>query len=274
MAGWNGPAIFYEADPSATPPACSGAYDVTALALDGGLNGGNATCTCSCGAPTGTSCGTAKLTAYGSSLCPPINPGSSQTLSPGTCTAFTIGGASYYYLAVPDVTGGSCAASLAKNIPTPTWTSQFRACTGSTAFTTAGCSGDQMCAPRPSAPFDSQICIYAAGAVACPSGSSYSNRIVRYASYTDTRACSSCSCGAPSGSCAGEVTLTEGPTSPSCGNILDANVSQGCHAETTGNAVNAIYEPAPAATCTASTGMVTGSLNPTQPTTFCCLTPS
>ena len=274
MPGWNGPAIFYENAAGMSSPACSGDYDVTALVLNGGLDGGTATCSCSCGAASGTSCGNATLGTYSQVGCVAANPLSSQTLPPGACESFTLGAANYYNLAVPNVTGGSCTASLNKNIPPATWSTQFRACTSSAATTSAGCTADQVCAPRPSAPADSQICIYASGDVACPSGSSYSNRLVRYESYTDTRDCaSSCSCGAPSGSCGGQVSLTDGPTTPTCGTNLDAHVLPGCHAVSPGNATNVKYDPVPAATCTPSSNTVTGTLSGAQPTTLCCLTP-
>jgi hypothetical protein len=274
ISGWNGPAIFYDGAVGTSPPACSGDYDMTAAALNGGLDGGSATCACKCGIPTGTSCGSATLTSFNQLTCPPLNPVGSETLPPGTCEPFNLAG-SYYVLGVPNVTGGSCTASLNKNIPPPTWSSQFRACTSSATLTGAGCSADQVCAPRPATPFDPQICIYASGDVACPSGSSYSNKIVRYESFTDTRDCSGgCTCGAPSGSCAGQVSLTEGPTTAGCGTVADAHLTPGgCDALSPGNAVHAIYNPAPAPTCTPSTSTLMGMLSATQPTTFCCLTP-
>ena len=271
MPGWNGPVIYYEGATGTAPPACAGDYATTAADLDSGLNGGSASCTCSCGAPTGTNCGSATLQTHNDSLCMTVAT-ASQTVPAGTCTGYTLGGGTNHFnIVAPNVTGGSCAPSLAKNIPPPTWSTQFHACTSSTTLSSAGCNANQVCAPRPSAPFDSQVCIYASGNVACPTGSSYSNRLVRYASFSDTRNCSTCSCGAPSGSCAGDVVFSEGPGT--CGNINDGSVSTGCKQFTPGTATLVGYSPAPAATCMPSTGMVTGALTATQPTTFCCLTP-
>ena len=271
MSGWNGPAIYYEGATGTPPPACTGDYAMSGPALVAGLNGGSASCTCSCDAPTGTSCGSATLQTHSDKFCL-MAPTGSQTVPSMTCTGYTLGGATNYFkLIAPTVTGGSCAPSLAKNIPVATWSTQFRACTSSTPFSSAGCNADQVCAPRPSAPFDAQICIYTSGSVACPTGSSYSNRLLRYASFSDTRDCSSCSCGAPSGSCGGDVTFAEGPGT--CGNYNDGVVSTACAQVTPGSATLVGYAPDPAATCMPSSGLVTGAVTATQPTTFCCLTP-
>lgn len=270
IAGWNGPAIFYEAASTATPPACSGGYANTALNLHGGLSGGNATCTCSCGAAAGTTCGSATVGGYLDSACTAIR--NNEMLAPNACATVAVS-SNYYYLDVPNVTGGSCAASLAKNIPPATWSTQFLTCTGTQAFTSTGCAADQVCAPRPSAPFDAQVCIYASGAVTCPSGSSYSNRFVRYASFSDTRDCSTCSCGAPTGSCGGHVDFITS-TSQGCNLGPKATITPGqCVALSITTTDLNKYVPAPAPTCAASTGALTGALSPTGATTFCCLTP-
>ena len=272
IGGWNGPAIFYEAASGATPPACGADYAVTALSLHGGLTGGNASCSCSCGTPTGTTCGSATLNAYLDSACTGLR--NNGTVPPNTCSPLGAN-SNYYTLTVPDVTGGSCAAALAKNIPVATWNTQFLSCTSSGGFTSVGCSADQVCAPRPSAPFDSQVCIYTSGDVTCPSGSTYSNRFVRYANYTDTRDCTTCSCGTPTGSCGGRVDFRSS-TSLGCNINPKSQITPGqCVAlSLTINSDLQEYVPAPAPTCAPSTGSVTGSLSATGPTTFCCLTPS
>ena len=272
MSGWSGPAIFYQAPTGTVGPACSGAYDMSAVSLKAGLDGGTPTCACMCGAATGTSCGSATLQGFNNNLCITAG-GPTWTLPPSTCTSFALSGSSHYELFAPDVTGGTCASTETKTIPVPTWATEFQACTGSAAFTSAGCAANQVCAPRPPANFDSQICIYAPGNVACPSGSAYSNRTVWYNNYTDTRTCSgNCSCGAPSGSCGGGVTFTQG--TGTCGDINDGTIGvASCHAPPIQNPTYATYEPSPMAACTPSNDALMGALTPTQPTTFCCLTP-
>lgn len=101
-------------------------------------------------------------------------------------------------------TGGSCAPTQngSETIPTASFSNASRVCGSS--LQGGGC-GAGACVPRPQTPFDSKLCVYQLGDVAsCPTA--FSQRTLYYRGFDDTRACSACTCNAPSGStCNGTV---------------------------------------------------------------------
>jgi hypothetical protein len=118
------------------------------------------------------------------------------------------------------------------------------------------------------------MCIWRTGDVECPGGSEYSVRTVTYQGFTDTRSCSSCSCGDPVGYC-------EDPSVRILSTQLfthqaeldtenDCNIVYGTQL---GNYdVSALLFDAgdPVASCTPSGGDPTGTVTVNGPTTLCC----
>src|SRR5262249_689709 len=115
-SGWTGPYELYDGPGPA--PACGAAYVATPFYTGNDqLVAPPATCTCSCGAPTGVTCSSVTLTAYRGLAC--SNPVcASATLSPFTCTPVDTASCGYPYefsATASTAQGGSCApASVSK----------------------------------------------------------------------------------------------------------------------------------------------------------------
>lgn len=204
-AGWSGPVALFSG--ATAPPACPGG----AAALASG-HGGEATAeitcaACTCDAAANESCVGPMVTAFSQGSCG----GSSATVavaSDGTCAPlasavrdFTVG--------PTGVQGGGCAAQGgAATLGEIGWSLQVAVC-AIDASPSPSCDG--TCATPLEAPFDPRPCVYQAGdALACPAG--YPDQLVFYTGAdADTRGCSACDCGSPSGgSCQGVATAHGG----------------------------------------------------------------
>lgn len=272
---WSGPVALFEGDADAETPDCPSEYGATAVELSGSLDGGTAACECSCGEASGVSCGDAVLSVHASSdLSCSIGGGSTQSLPDGQCQELEVGG-DRLFLSVTDVSGGSCEESLEETIPEPTFETQVRACEPVGSFDPEGCEGSELCALEPPEPYDGRICIYTEGDVTCPADTTFEEKIVRYASFVDERACSDCTCGDPTGSCGGGAQFTRSSDGSICDpDFLEGSISAGSCVEgdTTGLASDVTYSSDPEASCEESDSQVEGELAPAEPTTFCCAT--
>jgi hypothetical protein len=107
---------------------------------------------------------------------------------------------------LPTVTGGACQPTGGTATKPPVkWASSAVACHGTRQG--KGCTGGQVCMPKPKTPFKPRVCVEKPGDVECPAGSGFQNKNVYFTDFTDTRDCTGCACGNPSGgSC--EITLS------------------------------------------------------------------
>lgn len=105
----------------------------------------------------------------------------------------------------PNITG-SCTPDPSVQ-PTPAGFDTRTIACGTFEAIAEGC-GDGLCVPQPAAPYDSDVCIWAEGDLECPAG--FDDRTVYHSDFTDTRSCSACSCGGPSGSCEGQSIRVRG----------------------------------------------------------------
>jgi hypothetical protein len=144
----------------------------------------------------------------------------------------------------------------------------------------AGCDSG-ACVPVPQEPFESGLCVYRPGDVACPAGP-YSIRQVLYRGAADSRRCTDCGCGAPTGAectgtffagtdrdCAADVVtmsapgqcvaLPPDPTLPPQVGFLS---SRSFRYQSTGPV---------GGSCEAAGGVSTGTAAAADPVTFCCL---
>ena len=263
-ANWTGPVVLSLGD---TQPACVGTYPTTAGAFTSDLDPGLASCSCTCGAATGIECNSgAEICYFGTSLacntqaCLTPN----ATILPGACT--DIPGSTGWARVTPlaPSNAGSCASGTNHTLPAPTWATQAKACGGATTIPDV-CEQGSVCTPVAVAPFD-KLCIERTGEVACPN-QFYSEQHVVYEGFTDTRACSACSCGAPTSTCGGDVAFTYPGGGNQCG-FLVSEIS-GC-GDMTGMEDTAIYSPAPSGSCAASASTLSGEVTTTGPVTFCC----
>jgi hypothetical protein len=150
------------------------------------------------------------------------------------------------------------------------WGVDGRACAPTVTLAQVDCKSGSVCAPAPAAPYGAQLCIVQAGDVGCPSGP-YTNRNTLYAGVDDTRGCSSCTCGTPTGgscvasfsaypssdgSCSGQPDIYDAPVK--CAGVNDP-------------ADLRLTITTSSASCTPSPVSPTGSVSPMGPTTVCCL---
>lgn len=261
---WTGPVALYTGPAADAPPACAGAYPDAAGELNGGLVPGDAVCDCNCGAAQGIQCTSSATVCYTSNCNNIICNTTDAVLPPGQCTNIPGTAATSAKTSNPAPTNmGSCASASDHSIPTPAWETAAVACDGADT-TPVGCDGGELCAPKAFAPID-QLCIVHAGNVPCPVGSAYTEQHVLFDDFEDTRACSSCGCGAATSTCAGGIDFV----SNSC-MILQAEVNAGgCGVKGASNA--AIYTPNPSGTCQPTGGDLSGTAEATGPVTYCCL---
>jgi hypothetical protein len=268
---------LYEGSPDASVPVCAGGYENTFQGHGGfDVDAGATTCSaCSCS--PGGACSAPELSFYSDSKCTtdcatPVALASACVIAPN-CDYFEVGASS--------PTGAACTAStVTANTPSP-WSSTVSAC--SPMGRAAACGSGGVCLPAPpAAPGNAGFCISQPGVdVPCPAGP-YSVQHVYYGGLADTRGCEPCACDVTSApACMGGDGLPY--TQPSCGVPIPSSipflVPGGCAATSfssslvpAGGFKLAQMPTLLPATCAASPsgGQPTGSVAPTQPTTFCC----
>lgn len=265
---WSGPFVPREVASDAVPPDCGGAYasDEGAYSLD--PSSGTHSCDCECGDATGVSC-TTRLRHSSSSGCP-IN-GSTITMTDNVCHSIPDTGDDYWVVLL-EMSDGSCAAQPSSQIDPVTYDSSVRFC-GATERPDR-CSATEQCLPVPSTPVDDVWCIVREGEHECPADGPYTFGGPSYTAYEDTRDCSGCVCGEPTGSC-GEVDAVL-YTQTSCG-IPDygGTADQTCDLTTTMfaptiRAYRRVAGPVVDVSCAATGGAEIGELTLLDPITICC----
>jgi len=267
--GWLGPVAFYLG--AAPAPSCP---PTTSAALTGqaGLDAPPAqcsTCACTgsvtCSAPevqfsTTSTCNSSCATGTATSTCSALS---------GTCT----GGAptiEIYASAQSQPSASGCVASTeTPTLPPVSW-SQVAALCASASY--PSCGSTQVCAPITASPF--QGCIYQAGNQTCPNGP-YSVKQVVYSSDTDTRGCSPCTCGLPTGTtCSGGSVGFANSAAVGCsssGNVAVPSTCADVGLLAPPGKIELTTAPTPtSAGCTASGGTANGGVTATGPTTICC----
>lgn len=303
---WAGYFVLFDGPPGMDPD-CPASFPGTVNSFlgNGSLDAPPAMCNCSCLAPTGQTCNApTKVTIYDATLnanCSELVPDgincfAEPALGPanGSCFDTSIlassstcganGGATCSMgtspcnvsavVAAPTVTGGACAAvSGAPTVPNASWMNLGRGCGDPVAFG-QGCNGTQVCLPRPEPPYESGVCISMAGDHDCPPGA-FAEKHVFFEDFTDTRACTPCACGAPTGStCSMTVTLYSAAT---CTAPTATFPAGGC-ANLTGNpAIRGrrltLNQGPSGGSCSSSPsgGQPSGAATPSVATTFCCI---
>lgn len=287
--GWSGFAALFEGVP-AQAPACPSVFPSPNPYLGNHTPiGGSATCgACSCNPATGQACNPPLEITVRNATCGNVANFTGNVMMPagwdGTCygtSGFPAGDVQCNgpcNVAVtspaPTVTGGSCATQGGQaTVPPLSWAILGKACGDSTFG--GGCGAGSVCQPKPPLPFVSGICIYKSGDNACP-GATYTQKHVFFGGAMDTRGCTPCQCGAVSGgTCTVEMSVYSDNTTHTC-NTLQTTFNAGGCGNLNGNP--AVYsrkatvtQPPTGGTCPASGGQPTGSIAPSDPTTFCCV---
>lgn len=269
-AGWTGPLELYSG--SQSPPACTTDFAQSVGGFDL-LQAPPAMCGCACGASTIT-CKPPVMDFFNSMTCGSSVACASVFLTPGQCT--TVDERSACNVPLMDITllpGGQsmsdCAPQGTVAVPAYTWGLQARGCESTIAPAQVDCGSGQICAPKPEAGFDHQLCVGHAGDVACPGGG-YGVKHRFFTSVVDTRACSACTCGPPSGgSCDFSVTSFTSSDLTCSGGAITYGSSTKCAGVAQPADFRLTMFPTNGS-CGPSTSAPTGTATPTGPVTVCC----
>ncbi len=271
-SGWEGPLEVYAG--SSPPPACTTDFAQSVGAFDV-LQAPAASCGCACGASPIT-CNPPTMAFYDSATCN-ATPVACATimLTPNVCE--TVDERSHctpatsldITLVSGSSTMGNCPPQASRTVPPYSWGVQARGCASTIAPAQVDCSAGQICAPKPESGFDQKLCISHVGDVACPGGG-YGLKHVFYTSVDDTRDCSACTCGPPSG---GSCDFTVTGYSSSNLSCAGGAISYGAGTKCAGVQQPGDFRLTIASTngsCGPNTSSPTGTATPTGPVTVCC----
>jgi len=229
--GWIGPVAFWEGrvGQQEAPPDCPEGYgDPSDLHRQ--LQVPTPECTCTC-AVQGQGCNdSAAVTIYSDMNC------QNECAKPSALACSTVSGCNgnqgTIRAAKPTPSGGSCKASVTSEIEAPSWKYEARLCQleSTDALATACTDGSGLCAPTPGLPYPSQLCVVRVvpegqALPSCPAEYPSGGNAL-YATFSDERSCSACTCDGPSGgSCSGTLTLTDGQV---CSSSFEYTLGSGC----------------------------------------------
>jgi hypothetical protein len=202
-AGWQGPIALFT---GTTNEICSGDFPVTMMSGMKDFVIPPVTCAgCGCAPPLGTVCPLATLRFSPQAACSPL--GGTFTIPANVCQPFilTTSNAESVLWETAPAAGGACAPvkNGSNQIPAFSWKDKALACA---PLDVGGGCGSEVCAPVPEAPFGAELCIHKLGDNACPAG--FPQKITYFTGAQDTRTCTDCLCGAPTGgTCSGTVVL-------------------------------------------------------------------
>lgn len=266
--GWAGPVALYERPAEIALPACAGSYPTTVAQYSGDLDPGVAACDCSCSPAMGVTCGGNAQLCYRSSqngciqAC--ITP--NATIANTACINVSVSGEYVQVIGPAPTNVGSCQAQTNHVIPTPQWDTEAKACGGGVT-SPLGCGEGEICAPRV---VDGVLCISRGGDATCPA-EVWTTKRVFHEGYSDTRACSACSCGGAQSTCGGSVTFSYGGNSCATDTFGAGSVpAGGCGAVANDFAAHARYVQSPSGTCPAQGGALSGDVTLDGAVTFCC----
>jgi hypothetical protein len=210
--GWSGPVALIE---GASPlPDCNSDYPVAIYGGHASLDCGVHSCSpCGCsGTPIGGNCqvASADVYAYQDAGCT----GDWVHFDAQYPGCYNLSGSAYgasvkVTASPPQATGTTCAAASGgvPTLGTAAWGSDVRLCEA--AVVLDSCAQYEMCAELPSSPLSAPVCIVKHDVQSCAGvPAPYSERMVFYTGYADTRGCaSSCSCAAAGKVCHESVYL-------------------------------------------------------------------
>ena len=267
-AAWDGPVALFDGDPANVPP-CPAAFPDEEYQGRSNLVNEPAMCAaCTCSTPD-VECTLAPLAFTTGATCANTVTTAAQPMTAGDCATITPPGQTSGYKAAAAVaTPDDCTEGGGQEtLPPVNWGSAAIACGG--AATGDGCQGTDVCAPLPGGSFVSGQCIWRDGNHACPNG--YGDKYVLYdeSDYDDTRGCTACACGDPTGTC--NVT-TEIYAGAACADVPIATVvnNGSCELAPIGGSIETTIMKS--GSCPPVGGSPTGEITEgTNPTTVCCV---
>jgi len=268
--GWTGPVVVHDSALGGVALACEGEFAVDTGVVYASLQAEPAVCDCSCGEPQGSVRCRPHFEMHIEADCQGTSFASLDPLNNSGCSSWSQPGVSSFQsvnvteLDINVTEGVECLGSLEETIPGAVWQEALTMC--GAMVEPVECSSGTLCLGAPPEAFNLGFCVFQEGNVTCPGG--YPNRLLRYASFDDTRGCGACSCGAPSGfSCdwsfviSDDAVCTETPLS-----------STGCVSfDVAGGAIwwrnTSVLS---GGECAPSGGEPLGAANPASPVTVCC----
>jgi len=270
---WDGPVVRYFGSAFDVLPSCPAPWGGNEDIGFGNVVGAAHTCSaCACATPN-VSCGAPTTPCYNQGSCNAFAGTASPPLG-GACenTGFSmaldgIGNTARGNL-VPIV--GGCAASggtLTK--PPADWENPGVVCDGGVSVEDCVVPGE-LCAFVPPAPFEKKFCIRRNGNRTCPAD--YPDKQLIDTSFSDTRNCTNCTCGSPSGvSCTGQTTLYSGLSCTGSSDVITNNgTCQTLAFNARSSKLTSIAGPNGVGSCAESGGSPTGSASAGSQETLCC----
>jgi hypothetical protein len=244
-AGWQGPFALWSGSPNAAP-ACPASYPTGLFLAHDKLNVPSYSCpNCGCTPSSGSTCNTLHFWYDTTPTCSSTAAWDVSVDPDGACVAenlllysknfnplsSSINSAQLtppdqHNPSLPPYAQGSCTPNqVAPSFPNPTWGLDAEGCGLANGATTGGGCSVGACMPKPAAPFGTKLCIFKAGVTSCPSGyQAIATGTQYYENWTDTRKCTSCTCG--SVTCGGTVTAF---TDTGCTqNATQIDINGGC----------------------------------------------
>ncbi|MEJ7730979.1 MAG: hypothetical protein WKG00_17400 [Polyangiaceae bacterium] len=264
-AGWDGPvAAFVGPGPAGD---CGAAGEVV-HGNAGDIHGDVACTPCSCGSPSGASCGLPTVTFYNNPNCV----GESDTLQVNgslTCKNIDVDLTDYVasvkYTSVPSAQGTCQPGGGALQAEPVTFDDEALLCN---LPVVGECQGAETCVGAPPASFEQRVCIYQQGDHGCPAA--YRHAFPIYTSFSDTRDCTSCACAKSTPTCGG--TLGVYTSGSNCINSA-TTVAKGVCVNATPGSMRWTAGAFGAGTCAPSGGALQGGVIPEGPITVCCSDP-
>jgi hypothetical protein len=281
--GWLGPVAIWQGSPGLAPQNCAAGLQVAMESVYRDLNVPSSACSCACASATSQNCGSATVTFYSNNVCGDecgrAEVSASQcgtVVNGGTC------GATFTASAIaPIPNGGSCTPQVVSSIPKATWNTELLACAAANSAGAGGCNESNsrcLIAPNPGAPYQTARCVYKVAdppVTSCPADYTKGPSVF-YAGMSDTRVCSGCTCGTPTGgTCSGTISVYYRPRCE--GTPLSFTIGQDCQevnlVSGTASTIVGDFKVNKAGTCTTgSDAMLSGNVQGTGAVTVCCAT--
>lgn len=261
FGAWAGPVVVHRADADGGVADCDGEYG--SLATEGftSVSADPASCGCSCGDATGTTCNPV-VRRYGAG-CAAIQ--GSYVVEGGECVDIPdVAGGSSWRVTTPAPEGGACQPALDVDVAPPSFGDPVRLCAPSGPGEGSCESG--FCAPTPDIE-DEPMCYWHEGDVECPAGQ---KTLIYDGTFDDTRDCGACECGSPEGDCVWEYASVSLALGADCFFGTYLPIDQ-CTPVQAGTAAIHASNINPEVSCSPSGGQPMGEVTPTGVITMCCV---
>ncbi len=267
--GWMGPFAWAEVPNRGGALQCAPPFDVPLVEAWSDITAPSAECGCDCGPLFGGQCGGATLTYHAVSGCGGTGD-DPLALVPDcneTGVLSTVG--SFEYLA-PVVVRGSCQPMPSVELKPAGFLTRHLGCGAD--LDPLDCGQGRTCAPVPTDPFESQLCVARLGEHPCPADGDYVESRLLFGSLDDGRGCEPCTCALPAGPCSGhsaQLATGDACDGSSAGSLVRNGCAEGIGADPV---MSVLFDPGepPSNACTAALAVPTGAVAGADPVTFCC----